>query len=193
MLVSCGICGEEPVCLPCLDRAVFTEISDSEYILPFSAGESHVLLQSYCNSSGGHRNQLAYDFAMMVGKQVVASRSGTVMEIRQDVPDKASDSDPGQHNHVFIRHQDGSLAFYAHLQQNSVMAEPGEEVLQGEVIALSGNSGNTGEFPHLHFGVYQAYPAVEGCDVPVVFRNMSGPLDERGGLVADQWYTALPD
>ena len=46
--------------------------------------------------------------------------------------------------------------------------------------------------PHLHFGVYQFWPAAERLDVAVHFRNAKGPLDGRRGLVPGHDYKALP-
>jgi len=180
----------EPESLPCLERAIFGDLSESQYALPFPVGKSYVLSQSYCNSHGGHANQLAYDFALPIGDTVTAARAGNVLEIREDLLDNGNSSDPGARNHVFILHQDGTVAFYAHLQENGVLVEKGEQVEAGQILATSGNSGNTGNFPHLHFGVYQSWPATEGFDLAVNFRNAIGPLDERGGLVVDKMYKA---
>jgi murein DD-endopeptidase MepM/ murein hydrolase activator NlpD len=159
---------------PCLDRASFGDPQDSDYILPYPVGASYSVYQSYCHPTGGHRNQLAYDFSIPVGDMVIAARGGVVRQIREDSPDDGQGY--GEHNYVYIEHQDGTLAFYAHLMQNSVMVDPGDTVETGRYFAFSGNSGLTGE-PHLHFGVYEDYPPVEGADIPVNFRNAEGPLD----------------
>ncbi|MCB9282440.1 MAG: M23 family metallopeptidase [Lewinellaceae bacterium] len=186
---SCEKDPEAP--LTCLERAQFGDPKASPYILPFPVGKTYVLSQTYCNPTGGHSGQLAYDFALSIGDPVTAARQGVVKEIRADVPDNGTNPNPGDHNHVFIQHTDGSVAFYAHLQQNSVLVKAGDQVQAGTQIASSGNSGNTGGFPHLHFGVYEEWPPVEGFDLPINFKNANGPLDGRGGLVADQWYEAL--
>ena len=177
-------------CPPCSQRAVFGDPAVSEYILPFPAGKSYVLSQSYCNPGGGHQNQLAYDFALPIGAEVIAAREGVVREIREDLKDTGSSINPGDHNHVFIQHIDGTVAFYANLKENGVLMEVGDTVRSGQKIATSGNSGNTLNFSHLHFGVYQGWPAKEGCDVAVNFRNAAGPLDSLGGLITDEFYTA---
>jgi murein DD-endopeptidase MepM/ murein hydrolase activator NlpD len=177
---------------PCTERAVFQDPAKSNYILPFPVGNKYILSQSYCYADGGHRNQLAYDFALPVGADVTAARGGILLETRSDLEDTGNSPDPGDHNHIFIQHKDGSVAFYAHLQQNSIELQAGDTVKTGQKIASSGNSGNTGNFPHLHFGVYQGWPAKEGEDLAVSFKNAEGPLDSLGGLIADQWYTALP-
>jgi len=64
--------------LSCLERGNFGNPAESEYILPFPAGKSYILSQSYCNPDGGHSNQLAYDFAMQIGDTVICMRSGEV-------------------------------------------------------------------------------------------------------------------
>jgi murein DD-endopeptidase MepM/ murein hydrolase activator NlpD len=99
---------------------------------------------------------------------------------------------PGHHNHILIQHRDGTVAFYGHLTQGSVVVREGDRVQTGQRIAASGNSGNTLGEPHLHFGVYQFWPATERFDVPVNFANARGPLDSRGGLVPGSDYKALP-
>ena len=175
---------------PCLDRAVFGDPADSEYVLPFAIGEEYLITQSYCFQQGGHREQLAYDFNMPVGDDVLAARAGVVVEVKQDSPDDGRGH--GRHNYVYIRHEDGTIAFYAHLRQDHVYVEWGQSVEAGEPIADSGNSGMTGGRPHLHFGVYEYWPPTEGRGVPVNFRNAEGPLDPRRGLMFNRVYEALP-
>ncbi|MFC6721223.1 M23 family metallopeptidase [Halobacteriaceae archaeon SHR40] len=53
-------------------------------------------------------------------------------------------------NYVVIEHETGEYSLLAHLQENSVTVEPGQEVQRGEVVGRCGNSGNSTE-PHLHF------------------------------------------
>ncbi len=173
----------------CYNRAIFGDPEDSDYILPYPVGAAYPVYQSYCWRTGGHRNQLAYDFTIPIGDTIVAARSGIVREIREDSPDNGEGV--GEHNYVFIQHEDGTLAFYAHLMQYSIIVEPDDTVEIGQYFAFSGNSGESDE-PHLHFGVYEDYPPVEGVDVPVNFRNAEGPLDSRGGLIRGEVYRAMP-
>jgi hypothetical protein len=173
----------------CLDRASFGDPEESSYILPYPIGASYPVYQSYCWPTGGHRDQLAYDFAIPIGDTVVVARAGVVREVREDSPDNGQGV--GEHNYVHIEHEDGTLAFYAHLMQYSVSVDPGDTLGAGQPFARSGNSGESGE-PHLHLGVYEEYPPVEGYDVPVNFRNAEGPLDSRGGLIRGEVYTATP-
>lgn len=188
---GCQETHEEKI-IRCQDRAVFDNPDSSLYILPYPVGKGYYLSQSYCNPAGGHKDQLAYDFAMAVGDTVCAARGGIVMEVKEDVEDTGYESDPSLHNHIMICHDDGTVAFYAHLKKGSVIPEVSDKVLKGQILAESGNSGNTGGFPHLHFGVYQSWPTKEGFDAAVNFRNAEGDLDEKGGLIKDTFYKALP-
>src|SRR4030042_712963 len=121
-LILLGGCSEnnrKP--LACMERAVFGDPSQSPYILPYPFGASYRLMQGYCYTKGGHRNQLAYDFETPVGIEVIAARSGFVMKVRSDLPDDGKQPESGQHNHIMIKHDDGTVAFYAHLKQDSVL------------------------------------------------------------------------
>ena len=186
---GCAERRQEP--LPCLERAVFGNPAESPYVLPYPVGASYRLAQSYCYPCGGHRDQLAYDFEMPIGETVTAARAGIVRRVRNDVPDAGNEQDPGQHNHILIQHDDATVALYAHLKQGGIVVREQDRVETGQRIALSGNSGNTLGEPHLHFGVYQFWPATERFDVAVNFRKAEGPLDGRGGLLPGSHYKAL--
>lgn len=197
-----GTCGVIPACtiessmilrspIPysstCIDRDEFGNPAGSEYVLPYPVGTAYELNNSYCTPAGGHREQQAYDFLIPIGDPVVASRAGVVRKVKDDSPDNGQGTD---HNHIMIEHADGTVGFYAHLQQGSAVVAVGETVAAGEIIANSGHSG-TPDVPHLHFGVYDSYPPTEGQDQAISFRDASGPLDCRGGLVMWATYTAM--
>ena len=181
--------GKNPTCL---NRARFGDPAASDYILPYPVGEAYYLMQSYCVSGrpGAHSDQLAYDFYMPIGAEVVAARGGWVVEMRESHPDTGWGT--AMENYVYIEHADGTVAFYAHLMQHGVDVEVGQWVDQGERIGASGNSGNTQNTPHLHFGVYRTWPQYEEMGVAVNFRNTPGPLDTLGGLLVNRLYEALP-
>lgn len=98
------------------------------------------------------------DFAAAFGTPILASQSGTV--IRSEVH-------PSWGNYVAILHEDGMTTLYAHNQQNLVKV--GQQVEQGETIALMGSTGNsTGA--HLHFEV-SASPSLSQAQLvdPIAF------------------------
>jgi murein DD-endopeptidase MepM/ murein hydrolase activator NlpD len=180
--------GPTPAGKTCLSRAVFGPAAGSAYVLPYPVGSAYAVLQSYCFDAGSHGNQLAYDFLMDDGTPVVAARTGVVVALVDRWED--SDRDPNHFNYVYIRHEDGSAAFYAHLQLGSQLVRLGDQVSGGQGIGRSGHNGTP--IADLHFGVYRTWPMVDGDDLAVNFRNADGPLDSRGGLRQGVTYTALP-
>jgi len=208
LLVSCGGGGgggqtnppvNNPPAANCLSRATFGDSTTSSYILPFPVGESSEVLQAYC-TSGSHSEQLAYDFIRPFGSEVSAVRDGEVMTVVSHHPDFTTNE---IFNYINVRHDDGTTAFYAHLQQGSTVVAVGDFVFAGQMIGLNGSSGTPtacdtfilnpprDQCAVLHFGVYATYPAVHGNDVAINFRNADGTLDTRGGLTRGQIYTAL--
>ncbi len=171
----------------CLVGATFGPPEQSPYVLPYPVGTSYSVYQSYCGPQS-HMGQLAYDFLLPDGSTVTAARAGEVVA----VIDKYGEPDGSGHdfNYVHIRHDDGSIAFYAHFQLGGILVHQGDRVTIGQPLGKSGHSGSW--LAHLHFGVYRTWPTVEGRDLPINFRNARGPLDQRGGLQAGSTYTALP-
>lgn len=176
-------------CQPNCSDLVFPPPEDSPYLLPYPIGESYVVSQTICNPRGGHRNRIAVDFMMPMGAVITAARSGEVIHVVEHYED--GDLRRGRNNRVLIRHDDGSVAWYAHLQQHSASVSQGEVVAVGRPIARCGNTGNTGNLPHLHFEVFREKPFVYADAIPVSFRNADGPLQDDGGLMVGVSYKAL--
>ena len=169
----------------------FGNPDSSLYVLPYSVGKTFTVSQSYCHPFGGHKDTFAYDFNTAIGDTIVASRAGIVTFTNDQFAD--GDIMPGNENNVFIGHDDGTRVRYTHLMQNSVLVNVGEQVIQGQPIALSGNTGNTGNFPHLHFAAFRDNTDFGRKNtLPVNFSNAGGPLDQNRGLIESQRYLALP-
>ncbi|MCC7291313.1 MAG: M23 family metallopeptidase [Phycisphaerales bacterium] len=139
--------------------ATFERIRESDLpqmLAPFPAAVSAVVLQGPFGPYT-HGDEYAWDFRMPVGTSVLAARSGVVVDLREDQPSHDPD-DPvaeGPANFVMLDHGDGLLTRYVHLDEMGVLAEIGDSVVLGQVIALSGNSGLSFE-PHLHFETRRA-------------------------------------
>lgn len=123
------------------------------FIKPISGG---VLTSSYgrrnAPTAGASTNHQGTDWATPVGTAVVASCGGTVTRAGW-----AS----GYGYVVYIQHEGGRETRYAHLSR--VLVSVGQQVEQGERIALSGNTGrSTG--PHLHFEIRINGVAVNAVD-----------------------------
>lgn len=83
------------------------------------------------------------DFTGPVGKPVLATADGTVLQ---------AEYDSGYGNHVKLDHGYGYTTLYAHLSRTVV--QPGDWVKRGNVVGYLGNTGRSSG-PHLHYGIYR--------------------------------------
>ena len=182
---SCGGGGQtEPEIAGC---GPYPDQATSPYVLPYETGASYWVSQGNC-TNGSHRtgtpDQYGYDFIMPIGTVIIASRGGTVTRVVDGFRDGTGV--PGEENVVGITHGDGSTALYFHLAKNGVLIADGQVVSRGDVIALSGNSGNSTE-PHLHL-VVDGPPGTGGVGtVPVIFSNTD---PHPNGLIDGRLYEA---
>jgi murein DD-endopeptidase MepM/ murein hydrolase activator NlpD len=183
------------------DCAVFPEAAQSPHILPWNVGETHRAFPHAANFAPSPQ-MYALDLEMPIGTQILAIRDGTVVRVVENFSN--DDHVFGHENAVYVEHADGTVARYLHLTTDGALVTVGDAVLQGEVIALSGNSGQS-RGPHLHLDVtadccavppnYDSLPA--GQTQPLAFRNAGGarsgvPADQSCGLRVRVSYTALP-
>lgn len=179
--------------------------------LPFD-GEWHVfwggreIEQNYHAADPAQR--FAYDFLVMEdgqsyagdpqslesyhcwGREILAPADGEVIATVTDFPDLPSgESDPENPagNHVILALGESEFAFLAHMQQGSITVQQGDEVSQGDVLGLCGNSGNTSE-PHLHFHLQTTPDLTDGEGLPAQFQDYvaDGEPVERGEPVKGQ-------
>jgi murein DD-endopeptidase MepM/ murein hydrolase activator NlpD len=135
----------------------FKEDSSYIYTLPFENKKKVFLIQAY-ESKMSHNGERALDFKVKKGTKVCAARGGVVIAVRED-SDKGGlkDENLSDGNYISIKHIDGSVAQYWHLQKDGATVNVGDTVQKGQWIGLSGNTGYS-SFPHLHFEV-QGYDA----------------------------------
>jgi len=135
-----------------LKSGKFKEDSSYIYSLPFENNKKVFLIQAY-DSKMSHKGEYALDFKVKKKTRICAARDGVVTGARADSdegglkPENMSDG-----NYISIRHEDGSVAHYWHLNKNGVLVNVGDTITKGQVIGFSGNTGYSA-FPHLHFEV----------------------------------------
>lgn len=148
---------------------------DYVYSLPYAPGTAHKITQGY-DGKYSHQgsNKYAIDWQMPQGTPVYAARGGLVVKVRDDSDMGGPDIkfDP-YNNYVLIRHDDGTLGHYCHLQKGGVIVHPGQIVKTGELIAHSGSTGFSSG-PHMHFCVFVAKDGRERVSIPVKFRDDHG-------------------
>ena len=149
-----------------------------EYRKPFSDYADWRISQGF-HGQASHSDALnayAVDFALLMGTPVKAARSGVVMEVSDGNPDRGGvrKTDLDKANIIRIVHEDGSMAVYGHLLQDSITVKPGQWVPAGALIAQSGNSGYS-HGPHLHFAV-QINTGMQLQSVPFRMRAADGSM-----------------
>ena len=102
---------------------------------------SGVITATMYYSSGRYHGAL--DYGVPVGTEVYAAAEGVVLA--------ANWSNGGLGNYVCIQHSGGLRTYYGH-GNGTFYVKPGDVVKKGQLIMLSGNTGNSSG-PHLHFEV----------------------------------------
>jgi len=158
------------------------------YQLPYAAGDKFKVTQGY-NGKFSHKgsNQYAIDWQMPEGTLVHAARGGLVVKVKDDSDQGgASMKFDRYNNYILIRHEDGTLGHYCHLQKGGCVVKEGQTVSVGDVIAHSGNTGFSSG-AHLHFSVFKTKSGRERVSLPVKFRT----ANEQGiTLVSGRAYRA---
>ncbi|MEA3430234.1 MAG: M23 family metallopeptidase [Nanoarchaeota archaeon] len=137
-------------------------------------------------------DSFATDFAMPFGSVVVASRSGRVFGLEDNISTcyEGLDLLRGQGervNYILLKHQDEGFTVYSHLRLKGVVVKRGELVRQGQVIAFTGKSGWIGPEPHLHFAAYESDLT---NTIPVIFDENG--IDERlSDMVKKEYFMSI--
>ncbi|MEU1311850.1 peptidoglycan DD-metalloendopeptidase family protein [Streptomyces cinnamoneus] len=106
------------------------------------------------------------DLVVGTGTSVMAVHGGTVVKAG---PNGGGDG-PAYGNAIVIKHDDNTYSQYAHLSQ--VKVSVGQTVTTGQVIGLSGSTGNSSG-PHLHFEIRTTPNYGSGIE-PVGFMKAHG-------------------
>ena len=94
-------------------------------------------------------------------------------------------------NVIVIDVGDGRFATYAHLKAGSLQVKQGDRVVEGQVLARIGNSGNT-LGPHLHFQIADAPEPLSGEGLPFALRSFElvGRIASLPGLLSGTAWAA---
>jgi len=97
----------------------------------------------------------AIDFPIPEGTRILAAKSGKVIAVKDDSKEGGHTKkykDPKYLNFISIRHTNNEISEYAHLKFRGAKVKIGDKVKTGQLIGLSGNTGDSTE-PHLHFHI----------------------------------------
>ena len=117
--------------------------------------------QSFKNDRS--KNEHFYAF----GKEVISPCDGKIVKIIDHIKDNI----PGEMNPknatgntIILETVNNEFILFAHLKENSIVVNEGQQVKQRDVLGLCGNSGNSSE-PHLHLSLQNlktVYGAIGG-------------------------------
>ncbi len=147
--------------------------SEAEVVfhLPFETGFVATVWQG--NDQGpSHQdqyNKFAFDFSLPEGTPVAAAADGAVVFVKEDT--RGPTGDWHDNNRVVLKHRDGSFSEYCHLRRDGARVKVGEEVVAGDVIADSGDTGMADQ-PHLHFT--RRRTSAEGPSIACRFEEVAG-------------------
>ena len=140
--------------------------------------------------SGDFRNNANW---FSYGKDILAVSDGTVIKIRDGVPDNREAGKSGEDpsgNYLTLDIGNSAYASYLHIKPGSFRVKEGEKVRKGDTLALAGNSGASFA-PHLHFQITNK-PDLVSEGIPFVFDS----FEDCGACPATQAATFgmdLPD
>jgi len=107
------------------------------------------------------------------GDTLYAPEAGQIVEMENSIFENI----PGETNtnqlfgnYVIIDHGNAEFSVLAHFMKNSIMVKKGDFLAKGDMIGLSGNSGNSTE-PHLHYHLQNKASIGQGEGLPAHFRN----------------------
>lgn len=180
---------------PVVDCSVFPIQETSPYVLPYEVATTRNVYASteHYRASNKGVGTFAIDFVMPIGTKILASRNGKVVSVREVFED--GNNKDLEENYIFIQHDDGTVARYFHLTKNGSFVSKGDKVKAGDIIGLSGNTGQSGG-PHLHFDVQKCGPNLPpnynhlpcGQTIPITFKNTDS---HACGLKSGAEYKAL--
>ncbi|MEW6688590.1 MAG: M23 family metallopeptidase [Pseudomonadota bacterium] len=159
--------------------------------LPYLEGQAWEITQApggFITTHVTAESRRAIDFRMPEGTPVVAVRHGAVIGVQWR--EQAGTRAGGLGNLVRVRHEDGTIATYAHLEHYGVSVEEGELVWEGRILGYSGATGYASG-PHLHFALTRVADGRE-VSLPVTFYGGAPPAAfvPRVGMAPEARYAA---
>ncbi|WP_144668807.1 peptidoglycan DD-metalloendopeptidase family protein [Dokdonia sp. Hel_I_53] len=127
----------------------------------------------------GKTNEDYYAF----GKHLIAPCDAEVVLVVDGIKDNL----PGELNPIYVpgntvilKTSNDEFLYFAHFKQHSIIVELGQKVVQGELLGLCGNSGNSSE-PHLHYHMQN----VEDMNVATGAKSYFKSIEVNGEVKVD--------
>jgi murein DD-endopeptidase MepM/ murein hydrolase activator NlpD len=138
------------VVIDLLGKFIFLQSKEILFIKPADG-----FISKAFDSSNGHNGN---DYVMKENSPVFASAGGYIV---------FADYTPNYGYSIIINHAENYVTKYFHC--SSLLKKNGDIVRQGELIALSGNSGSESTGPHLHFEIWKDGKPINPSEVLIKF------------------------
>jgi len=150
------------------------------YLLPYKR-KKKLIQGNFGKFSHNHEGSFhAFDFGTKVGDTIYAAREGKVISIKGDSNKFGRTRKFSSFaNYIVILHDDGTTAYYYHLNYEGVLIKNGEMVQRGQAIGISGMTGFT-TVPHLHFVVRVPTEDRGNISIPIEFEGYMGKKFKQG-------------
>lgn len=105
-------------------------------------------------------------------RSIISPCDGIVTTVVDHIPDNlvgTINQKDNWGNTIIIKHKNDAELYcqLSHLKQSSIVVKVGQKVLQGDLLALQGNSGRS-PYPHLHFQIQRApFIGAKSIDFPL--------------------------
>jgi len=198
---------------PLFNIPIACALGDSCYIQNYMDTDPSPAASDFTCAALTYDGHKGTDFAlptladMHSGVDVIASAPGTVVALRDGMPDTgltpetaASIENRECGNGVVISHGGGWQTQYCHMKQGSIIVEKGRRVATGTVLGEVGMSGRA-QFPHVHLSIRKNGKPVDPfdpdgeitCGIPSTETLwQQPPAYQPGGLLSAGFTDAVP-
>ncbi len=147
------------------------------YRLPFKKNKKYRVSQGYHGKHSHHKetSRYAIDFQLEIGEPVYAAREGLVVKVVDKFKESGGIEFLHHANRIIILHNDGTTAYYVHLDYKGVLVNEGDQVIKGQHLGYSDLTGYT-KGPHLHFVVRKE----RDIAIPIYFEGYEGQELKQG-------------
>ncbi|MEM6720172.1 MAG: M23 family metallopeptidase [Bacteroidota bacterium] len=151
-----------------------------KYLLPYKR-KKKLIQGNFGNFSHNHAGSFhAYDFGTKIGDTIYAAREGKVIAIKSDSKKHGRTRKFSNFaNYIVTIHDDGTTAYYYHLDYKGVLIKNGDKVARGQAIGISGMTGFT-TVQHLHFVVRIPTEDQGNISIPIQFEGFEGKKFKQG-------------
>jgi murein DD-endopeptidase MepM/ murein hydrolase activator NlpD len=149
---------------PLFDWPMENAVNDDLILVNYVDHDTSTAIVEYMGMDHAYDGHRGTDISMLSfrhmdrGLRLLSGAPGTVAAVEYSNTDRNYQAPYDPANYVIMDNGDGSYTAYYHLRRNAVTVNVGESVQQGQVIGLTGSSGNSTD-AHLHIEFYEFNPS----------------------------------